>query len=253
MNLAFQELGQGEPLIIMHGLFGSSDNWLSIAKVLAQKRKVFLLDLRNHGDSPHSEAFSYDLMVDDLILFLENHNIKDPIILGHSMGGKAAMNFAVNNPDDLSKLIIVDIGPKAYPVHHKTILEGLMSINVENVTSRAEAETQLAAYVHEKGIRQFLLKNLGRNEDGKFYWKINLPVIDREIGMIGEALNHDHKFVKPTLFIHGQQSNYILDEDKEEIKDIFPFAKIESIPNAGHWVHAEQPQAFIEIVEKFLG
>jgi esterase len=252
MNLNYKELGQGEPIIILHGLFGSSDNWLSVAKVLANERKVYLPDLRNHGDSPNSEAFNYDVMVDDLILFMEKNNIQNPVIIGHSMGGKVAMNFAVYNPDNLKKLVVVDIGPKAYPVHHTTILEGLKSIKMEEIKSRAEADQILASYVPELDTRQFLLKNLTRDKDGNFKWKINLSAIDQNIEMVGEPITPDHHFHKPTLFVRGQNSNYILDSDFDEIETIFSNVKIETIANAGHWVHAEQPKLFIKTIETFL-
>ena len=251
MNLFFREVGEGTPIVILHGLFGSSDNWLSIAKVLAEKHKVYSLDQRNHGQSPPSDLWNYDVMVEDLREFLIQHQIDTPVIIGHSMGGKVAMQFAISYPEMLAKLIVVDIAPKYYPVHHDTILEGLNSIDLNALQSRNEADQQLSRYVPEIGTRQFLLKNLARTPEG-FQWKINLPVIEQNIEGIGVGLNAKEYFDKPTEFIRGANSNYIKDEDEFEIKSIFPNSILVTIANAGHWVHAEQPEVFLEKLKAFI-
>ena len=251
-DLFYREIGEGTPIIILHGLFGASDNWMSIGKLLGKKNKVYLLDQRNHGNSIKSDAFDYNTMAQDVVTFIEEHQIENPIILGHSMGGKVAMNLAIESPEKISKLIIADIGPKAYPVHHQVILEGLSAINPDVIKSRKEADDILAGYVKTAGIRQFLLKNLGRKESGGFEWKINLPIITEKIENVGEPLNTQCKFEKPTLFIRGGNSNYILDEDFDLIHTIFTNSRIETIKNAGHWLHAEQPQIFVELVTNFL-
>ncbi len=251
-DLFYREIGEGTPIIILHGLFGASDNWMSIGKLLAENHKVYLLDLRNHGNSIKSTAFDYDTMAKDVITFIEKHQIESPIILGHSMGGKVAMNLAVEYPEKISKLIIADIGPKAYPVHHQVILEGLSAIDPDSIKSRKEADEILSHYVKIAGIRQFLLKNLGRKEDGGFEWKINLPIIKEKIENVGAPLSTISRFDKPTLFIRGGDSNYILEEDFDLIHTIFTDSKVKTIQKAGHWLHAEQPQAFINIVNQFL-
>lgn len=252
MKLHFREMGEGAPLIILHGLFGSSDNWLSIGKELSSDYKVYLIDQRNHGDSPHSSSFTYTDMAADLEEFIAEHGIKDPVIMGHSMGGKTAMKFALSYPDKLQKLIVVDIAPRHYPVHHDVILQGLKAIDVDKLKTRREADTTLAEYVPELGVRQFLLKNLGRNTEGGYEWKINLPVINDQIENVGEGLQEGEQFEKPTLFINGAASGYIKDADKPMIKQIFPQSEVQTIEGAGHWVHAEKPEEFVEKVRDFL-
>jgi len=251
MKLFFRESGQGEPLIILHGLFGSSDNWYTHAKTFASHFKVYLVDQRNHGQSPHSDEFNYKALTLDLEEFMTEHAIEKPILLGHSMGGKTAMNFAVKNPDKLSKLIVVDIVPKYYPVHHDQILEGLESVDLKIVQSRTEADQLLSKYVPEPDVRQFLLKNLSRTESG-FEWKINIKGIGKNIEQIGAALEYPGTFSGPTLFIKGAKSNYYKSGDEVSIKTIFPQAEIKSI-DTGHWVQAEKPQEFAQMVLTFLG
>lgn len=251
MNLSFRELGEGKPLIILHGLFGSSDNWLSIAKQFSDRYHIYLVDQRNHGNSPHSDQFDYPTMAEDLNTFIASNQIENPIILGHSMGGKVAMQYAVDHPSSWDKLIVVDITPKSYPVHHDEILKGLNSLNLKNLNSRSDADKQLSQYVPEIGVRQFLLKNLSRDTDG-FIWKINLPVLTKNIEIIGAGLNGELKERRPVLFINGEKSGYIKEEDFELILSKFPGAKIETIMGAGHWVHAEQPEKFVETLNNFL-
>ena len=213
MKLNYKVLGAGEPILILHGVFGSLDNWMTVGKILAENYKVFLLDLRNHGDSFHDEEFTYDAMVKDLVTFIKDEKIKDATILGHSMGGKVAMKFAVNHPDLFDRLIVVDISPRAYPSHHGTILEGLKSIDLKNTGSRKEADDQLSKSIKEKGVRQFLLKNLTRDEENNFKWKLNLPVIANAIENVGEGLEDQRVSDKPTLFIRGGNSDYIQNQD----------------------------------------
>jgi len=252
MQLFYRETGQGLPLIILHGLFGSSDNWASVAKRIGEYYKVYTVDQRNHGQSPKSEEFTYTAMAEDLKTFIEENDIKDPVVLGHSMGGKTAMTFALKYPELLRKLIVVDIAPKAYPLHHETILEGLNSVKLNQVRSRKDADVALSNYISELGIRQFLLKNLYRNEEGSFDWRINLPVITEKIANVGEEMQTDESFNKPTLFIRGEASNYVLDEDQENIKALFTRAQVKTIRNAGHWVHAEQPEPFVKMLLEFI-
>jgi pimeloyl-ACP methyl ester carboxylesterase len=222
MNLNFKRVGEGgEPLVILHGLFGSLDNWLTLAKKLGEHFEVYLVDARNHGQSPHSETFNYEVMADDLYEFLMQHHIIDPIILGHSMGGKTAMQFAMNYPTKLIKLIVADIAPKPYPVHHTAIIEGMLSLNFNVIKTRKEADLQLSKHIKEVATRQFLLKNIYWVEKEKLAWRFNLKVIHRNIEFIGEGLQHIEKFEKPTLFVSGMKSNYITEKDGQEIFKIF--------------------------------
>jgi len=251
MKLNYKTVGEGYPLIILHGLFGSSDNWISIAKKLENKRKIYLLDQRNHGDSPHSEVFTYENMASDLKEFVDDHKLTCFELMGHSMGGKTAMLFATQYPELVNKLIVVDIAPKHYPTHHDTIIEGLKAIGLQSIKSRNEADVTLAKYVPSTGIRQFLLKNIKRTPEG-FEWKINLKTIEKEIIEVGKALPEKSTFKKPTLFIRGQHSNYIMDEDIKLIDNHFPQSKLVTINSASHWVHAEQPDNFLEETIKFI-
>lgn len=238
-------------MILLHGIFGSSDNWLTPAKLLSSQFHTFALDLRNHGQSPHEESFNYPVMAADVLEFIEANKITNPVIVGHSMGGKVAMNFALAYPDKLQKLIVVDIAPKEYNMKHYVILEGLNGIPIEQVTSRAEADEILARYVPEADVRQFLLKNLQRKAQGGFKWKLNLVAIDANIERIGLDLEFPGPFNKPTLFVRGARSNYIRDEDVARIKEVFPMAQLETL-DTGHWVPAEKPKEFVQLVEQWL-
>ena len=251
MKLFFRELGEGQPIIILHGLMGSSDNWLTQAKMLASDYKLYLVDQRNHGQSPHSTDFDYKVLANDLRDFIEEHALKKPIILGHSMGGKTAMNFAIANPDMLDRLIVVDIAPKAYPVHHDNIVEGLKAIPINTLQTRNEADEILSQYVPQIDVRQFLLKNLSRKAEGGFVWKINLDVIDKNLELISADIQFPGTYTGTTLFVRGVSSNYVKDEDRQHIKDLFPNSTLVTM-DTGHWVQAEKPQEFVEVVKNFL-
>lgn len=252
MKLHYRKLGQGEPLIILHGLFGSGDNWQTIAKVFAENYEVFLVDQRNHGNSPHSRAFNYDLLADDLTELMDDIGITTAIILGHSMGGKAAMRFAVENPERVTKLIIIDIGPKQYPPHHENVFNGFKSIDLNSIKSRKEADDKLSISIPEMGTRLFILKNLTRNNEGGFAWKVNLESLELNVLEIGCALDPHDAFDGQTLFVGGAKSNYINNDDHDFILNHFPVAEIKMIEGAGHWVHAEKPQELSKVVLSFL-
>ncbi|NVK49950.1 MAG: alpha/beta fold hydrolase [Cyclobacteriaceae bacterium] len=251
MKLNFKKSGKGKPLVILHGLFGSADNWFSIARELENDYELYLVDQRNHGDSPHSEEWDYEVMVEDLRELIDEEGLSEIFLMGHSMGGKTAMNFAVTYPDRVEKLIVADIAPRYYPIHHQTILEGLNSINLAEIQSRKDADDQLAKYITIPGIRQFLLKSLGRDRNG-FYWKINLPVITEKIEEVGKALEDDTVYDGPTLFLAGANSNYIQQSDLPDILEHFPNYEIEFIEGAGHWLHAEKPDAVVREIKRFL-
>ncbi len=250
MELYFKKLGQGKPLIILHGLFGSSDNWQTHAKKLAEYFEVYLVDQRNHGRSEWSDAFSYEIMAEDVRELIEKEGIEDFILMGHSMGGKTAMHYAQKYPEDIAKMIIVDMGIKAYPIHHDVILDGLKSIDLSKIDSRSLADEQLGKYIDNFAIRQFLLKNLYWKEKGQLAWRINIPVLERELHQIVTALPEKEVMIE-TLFMRGGQSNYILESDYESIRKVFPLAVFHEIPKAGHWIHAEAPQEFIHEVLGF--
>ncbi len=251
MQLNFKKTGSGSPLIILHGLFGSADNWFSIAKELEKNYTLYLVDQRNHGDSPHSDVWNYDAMVEDLLELVDSEGMRKFYLMGHSMGGKTAMKFAVEHPERVEKLIVADIAPRYYPIHHQTILAGLNSIKLDQIKSRKDADDQLAQYISEIGIRQFLLKSLSRDSNG-FVWKINLPVITEKIEEVGKSLDEGDKYEGPTLFLAGGNSNYIQQSDLEDIHEHFPAYEIEFVSNAGHWLHAEQPAAVIQEIRRFL-
>jgi esterase len=254
MQLFFRKIGEtGPPIVILHGVFGSADNWATIQKHIAEAGYTsYALDARNHGRSPWSDDFSYEIMADDLMKFVDSQVLINPIIIGHSMGGKVAMQFAMKYPEAFSKLIVVDIAPKFYPSHHGHILQAFNLIDLTLYNSRNEVDAEFAKFVPDFGERQFLMKNLGRNENNAFEWKINVPVLSREIYQIGGEMTDVKTVVKPTLFIKGERSPYIEEEDFSAIKSIFMNAQIETVEGAGHWVQAEKPKEFLEIILKFL-
>jgi len=250
MLLHHKILGEGQPLVILHGLFGSLDNWLTHAKKLSEYYQVVLVDQRNHGHSDWSEEFDYRILADDLKELLEHLGLTKILLLGHSMGGKTVIKFTQKYPEFVDKLIVVDIGIKQYPMHHQQILQGLNAIDLSVVQTRGEAEKIMIQYIDSIGVRQFLLKNLYWKDKGQLAWRMNIPVLEKQMPNILAKLSDEAVFT-PTLFIRGALSNYILDEDFEEIEEVFNDVRIETIDNAGHWVHAEQPEKFIETVLEF--
>jgi esterase len=252
MQLHFQSYGRGPQLIILHGLFGSLENWHSISQKLAADFQVFAVDQRNHGRSPHAADITYQLMAEDLKEFLADKQLGPVNFLGHSMGGKTAMLFALTYPQSVEKLIVVDIAPRAYPDHHLEILKALSSLDVASFNSRAEMESQLASSIPDLAVRRFLLKNVKRDQAGNFYWQMNLSAIEANYARLSEQISGQRPFEKPTLFIRGERSNYICDDDMTAIQKLFPRVKLCEIAGAGHWVHAEAPEAFIRTVWEFL-
>lgn len=254
MKLNFKEYGEGKPLVILHGLFGSLDNWFSLAKAFADKHHIYLVDQRNHGQSPHSESHTYDEMAEDLFQFFKEHGLKDAVLIGHSMGGKTVMKFATQHSELLDKLIVVDMGVKAYPVHHDLIIRSMQALDLDNVSSRSEAEENLRHLLDEdESTIQFLLKNVYRrkNEDGSasYAWRFNLDVIADDIEEMGLPVLSGSKV--ETLFIYGTQSKYILEDDKDGILSIFPNSTFKPL-STGHWVHAQDPKGFVESVKNFI-
>ncbi len=252
MQLYFKKYGtEGKTLIILHGLFGMSDNWHNIARKLSETNIVYTIDQRNHGQSPHSSALNYNVMADDVWEMMNIENIGEAIIIGHSMGGKTAMAFANKYPDKTEKLIVVDIAPKAYMPGHIIYFDAMKTINFK-ATGRKEIEDQLAKSITDKGEMLFLLKNLYRKENGEFGLKINLEAIENNYEeIIGEVI-FNKPLNTPTLFIKGQNSNYITENDKILIPQNFTKVSFITISNAGHWVHAENPEDFLMAINEFL-
>ena len=255
MKLFYRQTGEtGTPIIILHGIFGSSDNWLTIGKTFGENHRVFMLDQRNHGQSPRSDVFDYEAMAEDLKEFIDDHQLENVTLIGHSMGGKAVMQFAMKYPDDFSKMIVVDIAPKFYPVHHSMILQGLASIDLKSLKSRTEANELMKRFEESEGVRQFLLKNLWRNpeKNNEFDWRINVPVITKNIDIVGHELSNENTVEKPVLFIKGAESYYIQPEDERKIWELFPNYELVTIEEAGHWVQADKPKEFVEVVQQFI-
>ena len=252
MDLNYKTFGAGDPLVILHGLFGTLDNWQTLGKQIAEHFMVFLLDQRNHGRSPHADIMNYPAMADDLHHFMESQWLFRSHIMGHSMGGKTAMKLALQYPDMVDKLIVVDIAPKVYPGNHQFIFDALFDVDLDRIDSRADADEQLIKHIPDFGIRQFLLKNLTRTREGSYRWKMNLPVIYEHYREILAATSGEDPFEGPALFIRAANSPYILDEDLPMIRQLFPQARIETIADAGHWVHADQPEKLFQLVINFL-
>lgn len=246
-------IGEGKPFIILHGFLGMGDNWKTLAKQFSESNfEIHLIDQRNHGRSFHSEDFDYDLMAEDLKNYCETHNLEDIVLLGHSMGGKTAMLFATKYPELMSKLIVADISPRYYPVHHDAILEGLSQLNFLEIKTRGEADKALSNYVSDIGTRMFLLKNLYWVEKGQLGLRINLEVLKENVSEVGEALPIHAVFEKDTLFLRGDRSEYIAEADEAIIHRHFPDAKIITISNTGHWLHAENPKEFYATIINFV-
>ncbi|OYX28643.1 MAG: alpha/beta hydrolase [Flavobacteriales bacterium 32-35-8] len=246
-------LGEGKPFVILHGFLGMSDNWKTMGQKFSENGfQVHLLDQRNHGHSFHSKEFNYEVLVKDLKTYCEANNLNNIILLGHSMGGKTAMLFATKYPNMVSKLLVADISPRFYPVHHDGILNGLSALNFDVIKSRGEADDMLSKYVSDFGTRQFLLKNLYWIEKGKLALRMNLDILKEEVAEIGEPLPSQARFEKETLFLKGDRSEYIGDEDESIIQNHFPNVQIVTIANAGHWLHAENPDDFFDAVIKFI-
>ncbi|MCK4922334.1 MAG: alpha/beta fold hydrolase [Bacteroidales bacterium] len=265
--MSFRKIGEGPPLVIAHGLYGASDNWVGIGRELAKTHEVFIIDWRNHGRSPHTLDHNYTLLKNDLLEFMEQQSLKKASLLGHSMGGKACMFFAVDYPEMVQSLTVVDISPRSYisldqpapqTVDHMNIIQALIKVDLEKVDSRIEIDMILADTIKSPRIRQFLLKNIQRKDKNSFEWKINLKSLHDNLPSILDGLNskeiNNGTGVEgfPVLFIKGADSDYISDHDYSIIQSIFPVADIVSIPNSGHWVHAEQTDLFLKNVKYFL-
>jgi pimeloyl-ACP methyl ester carboxylesterase len=244
--------GEGKPLLILHGYFGMSDNWKTLGNQFAEDYQVHLIDQRNHGRSFHNQDFNYQLLAEDLYNYIEHYQLESVYLIGHSMGGKTAMLFAVTYPDLVDKLIIVDISPKAYEPHHNAILAGLNSVDFSVQNSRKLVDKQLSTYIPEIGVRQFLLKNVYWREKGILDYRFNLKSLTENNPEVGKPLPKNTKFNKQTLFLKGEKSGYIIREEQMIIDNHFPNNKVVEIAKSGHWLHAENPKDFYsEVIEFF--
>ncbi len=257
MELFYRKFGNegDQPLIILHGLFGLSDNWVTFARRIAMEGfEVFVPDQRNHGQSPHSGNFNYLALTDDLFEFIDEHEIERPVLLGHSMGGKVVMRFTLENPELVKRLVVVDISIKAYPprTQHKQIIKAMRQVDLESVKNRRQVEGQLETLISEHRIRQFVLKNLHRTSRNNFAWRMNLDGIETNLDDMFDAIETGQTFGKPVLFIKGGASDYILLEDFDAIRKNFPHAEIVTIAGTSHWVHVEAPERFYQLTYGFL-
>lgn len=251
MRLHYQSIGQGPPLVILHGLFGSADNWRSIAKALSSERRVISVDLRNHGRSFHHPQQTFDLMAEDLLNLLDDLGLSAIDLLGHSLGGKTAMQFAQSFSDRLSRLIVVDIAPRKYVDEHSVIFKALLALDLSKFSSRTEISEALSDTLPDPLVRQFLLLNLQKTEKD-FSWRINLQALFCSYPGLLQSVEPIEAVEVPSLFISGEKSNYVTDNDWQQIKSFYPNAEHVVIDNAGHWVHAEKPDIFIQQVNRFL-
>ena len=253
MELHFNKSGNGKPLIILHGLFGMSDNWATLSREYAENGfSVYTIDLRIHGRSSHSEIFTYEAMAGDIAEFITKHKLGKVSLIGHSMGGKVAMNLAASHPQLIEKLIVVDIGVKYYPPHHQTVFAAIHAIDPDSLSNRKDAESVLRNVLKEEATIQFLLKNLYWSNKEKLDWRFNATGIEKNIEEVGKALPGSYQVHVPTLFVSGERSGYISQDDLEGIRSQFNDVEFVTIPNAGHWVHAENPQDFFKVTLDFL-
>lgn len=252
MQLHFKEFGQGQPVILLHGLFGSSDNWHPVAVRLAETFRVFALDHRNHGQSPHSAEMDYPVMAADVDRFFAARGLDSARVIGHSMGGKTAMQLALHFPQRVLKLVVADMAPRAYAPAHDKIFAALLALDLSAFQARLQIEEALAPEIPNPVLRRFLLKNLGRTPAGGFFWKINLRDLAENYWRLREPVAGPASFARPVLFIRGGKSKYLLPEDEPLIRAWFPAAQIQTIAAASHWVHADQPEEFLRLVLDFL-
>lgn len=256
MELNYKRYSQeGAPLLVLHGLFGSLSNWGWHCKQLAEHYAVIGVDLRNHGDSPHSDEHDYPLMAEDVRQLMTRLGLESASIIGHSMGGKVAMQLALSYPELVEKLVVVDIAPVSYPADadgHMNVLAAMDAVRLDSIKSRTEAEATLEDYISDQATRQFVLTNLVRNEEGSFDWRLNKDSLRKNYANLRAELEATQSFTKPVLFVKGSQSPYIQTEHEAQIMELFPVASVKVIIDAGHWLHAEQPQALQKILLKFL-
>lgn len=254
MNLFFRRFGQGFPVIIQHGLFGLSDNWVTFGRELSREFDVLIPDLRNHGRSTHSTHFDIPSLAMDLEEFILEHRLQRPVLIGHSLGGKVAMQYTLEHSDGVEKLVVVDISPRTYPMNpeHQLLITAMMSVDFSTARSRSEVEHQLAVSIPDRTLRQFLLKSVYWRNSTSLDWRLNLVSLRENLSSVFEGVMPEREYSGPTLFIRGENSPYIVRADEPLIQKKFPQASIVTIPGASHWVHADAPAEFFRVVSGFL-
>jgi pimeloyl-ACP methyl ester carboxylesterase len=252
MRLHFQVLGEGRPLLLLHGLFGSGDNLLGLARPLSKQFRCFLPDLRNHGSSPHDAEMSHPSMAADVQELIASENLTDAVLIGHSMGGKTAMQLALTAPSIVKALVILDVAPKAYGARHDQIIQALSSVPLERCRSRQNVDDFLSSAIPETAVRRFLLKSLRVDTAGELSWRLNLDAIHYNYSALNDAPHPGRPFDGPTLFLTGERSDYVTPSDHRRIHEWFPQAVLRGIPNAGHWLHAEAPERVLQEITSFL-
>lgn len=253
MMLNFREQGEGPPVVILHGLFGSLENWAYVAQQLAPEFRVFSVDQRNHGRSPHHDEMSFPVLAADLATFLDHHDLERVHVLGHSMGGKAAMEFALQFPERVERLVVVDIAPRAYGQRHDGIFRALLGLKLEQFSTRGEVEAALEPEIPDLSVRRFLVKGLAQHAPGTLSWRFNLRVLHERYAELNKALDGGRSCNAPAFFVRGAESDYVEDKDWPQIRQLFPRAELETIASASHWLHAEQAEIFIKHIREFLG
>ncbi|GAB4313281.1 MAG: alpha/beta fold hydrolase [Bacteroidales bacterium] len=256
MKLFYRQFGEeGTPLIILHGIFGISDNWVTIGRRLGENFRVFIPDQRNHGQSPHSSTFNYFALVEDLAEFINDHHLYNPIIIGHSMGGKVAMNFALEYPGRVEKLVVIDISVRSYPARpeHMMVLQTMMDADFDRYPTRAEMQRFIEERIRQPRLQKFVMKNLQIVGRKRLSWRLNIQGIYENLDHVFSAVEHPGTFTGPTLFIRGGNSDYVPEEDFERIRKNFPNAQFETIKGASHWVHADRPDELCSVLTNFLG
>lgn len=254
MNILHSKISgeKQDHLIIIHGLFGQLDNWNTLGKKYAEHFTVHLVDLRNHGRSFHDADTSHEAMAEDLLNYLDHHHIEKADFIGHSLGGKVVMQFALDHPERTGKVIIADMAPKSYPPHHQGIIKGLENVDFSQVENRSDVESFMTPYIPEESVRQFLLKNVYRKKDETYAFRFNLDALSSDYDSLVSNTLPDKTFEKPALFLAGEKSSYIQPEDEDIIKRYFPHSIIETVSGAGHWLHAENPSEFFEKTLNYL-
>ena len=252
MQLNYKVLGDGYPLIILHGLFGALDNWITLGRSFGEDFETYLVDQRNHGKSPHTPEHSYPDLAQDLIEFMDQLGLSKALLLGHSMGGKTVMEVALSHPERVAGLVIADMAPVQYESHHDSVFRALEAVRFDEIENRSQAERIMSLHIQEPGVIQFLLKNIDRSPEGKYSWKMNLPVLRAEYDKILEEIPGNRVYSGPTLVIRGGASPYVQDPYLPAYRELFPALELETLPDIGHWVHAEAPGDFYEIVLNFL-
>lgn len=252
MKLHYQDIGEGHPLVLMHGLFGSADNWRSMARYFSRFYRVISVDLRNHGRSPHSDTQDFVSMAADIEQLCGDLGLHKVHVIGHSLGGKVAMQFAAEQPAWVEKLVVVDISPRRYFSEHTPLMDAMLALDLNSLGSRTAVDEALSEKVRDKSVRQFLLMNL-QSDDNGLYWRINLPALKANYQQLMAPVCEDMTVSADSLFVYGGSSEYVTAEDRSLIKHHFPQAQFQAIEKAGHWVHAERPQQFKQVVEDFLG